>query len=76
MHASAATNLYEQVHSEWNSRIDEVISDYGNESLAEQEPVWHILNAVQHNVRKKPHKISPPASNRTCLKNRTPVVKG
>ncbi|XP_054033847.1 tetraspanin-19 [Dryobates pubescens] len=39
-----------EVHSEWYSRIDEVISDYGNESLAEQEPVWNILNAVQHNM--------------------------
>ncbi|NXG22061.1 CD82 protein, partial [Grallaria varia] len=40
----------EEVHNQWNSRIDEVISEYGNESLAEQEPVWNILNAVQSNV--------------------------
>lgn len=52
--------MYEQVHNQWNNRIDEVISEYGNESLAEQEPVWNILNAVQHNVRKKSHKISQP----------------
>ena len=60
MHISNAINIYEQVHNQWNDRIDEVISEYGNESLAEQEPMWNILNAVQHNVRKKPHKISPP----------------
>ncbi|NXJ45000.1 CD82 protein, partial [Spizaetus tyrannus] len=40
----------EEVHNQWNNRIDEVISEYGNESLAEQEPVWNILNAVQHNM--------------------------
>ncbi|NXL50089.1 CD82 protein, partial [Podilymbus podiceps] len=40
----------EEVHDQWNNRIDEVISEYGNESLAEQEPVWNILNAVQHNM--------------------------
>uniref|UniRef100_A0A8B9LYE8 Tetraspanin 19 n=1 Tax=Accipiter nisus TaxID=211598 RepID=A0A8B9LYE8_9AVES len=40
----------EEVHNQWNNRIDEVISEYGNESLAEQTPVWNILNAVQHNM--------------------------
>ncbi|XP_032855632.1 tetraspanin-19 [Tyto alba] len=40
----------EEVHNQWNNRIDEVISEYGNESLAEQEPVWNVLNAVQHNM--------------------------
>ncbi|NXJ59333.1 CD82 protein, partial [Rostratula benghalensis] len=40
----------EEVHNQWNNRIDEVISEYGNESLAEQEPVWNILNVVQHNM--------------------------
>ncbi|XP_005147974.1 tetraspanin-19 [Melopsittacus undulatus] len=40
----------EEVHNQWNNRIDEVISEYGNKSLAEQEPVWNILNAVQHNM--------------------------
>ncbi|KAK2534909.1 hypothetical protein Q9233_003821 [Columba guinea] len=40
----------EEVHNQWNNRIDEVISEYGNESLAEQEPVWNILNAVQHKM--------------------------
>ncbi|KAM6213911.1 tetraspanin-19 [Sarcoramphus papa] len=40
----------EEVHNQWNDRIDEVISEYGNESLAEQEPMWNILNAVQHNM--------------------------
>ncbi|NXY19428.1 CD82 protein, partial [Atrichornis clamosus] len=40
----------EEVHHQWNNRIDEVISEYGNESLAEQEPVWNILNAMQHNM--------------------------
>ncbi|KAM9247790.1 tetraspanin-19 [Leptosomus discolor] len=40
----------EEVHNQWNNRIDDVISEYGNESLAEQEPVWNILNAVQHNM--------------------------
>ncbi|NXT77382.1 CD82 protein, partial [Zapornia atra] len=40
----------EEVHNQWNNRIDEVISEYGNESLAEQEPVWNILNAVQQNM--------------------------
>ncbi|NXW33591.1 CD82 protein, partial [Phaetusa simplex] len=40
----------EEVHNQWNNRIDEVISEYGNESLAEQEPVWNILNAMQHNM--------------------------
>ncbi|XP_010006353.1 PREDICTED: putative tetraspanin-19 [Chaetura pelagica] len=40
----------EEVHNQWNSRIDDVISEYGNESLAEQEPVWNILNAVQQNM--------------------------
>ncbi|XP_065521116.1 tetraspanin-19 [Lathamus discolor] len=40
----------EEVHNQWNNRIDEVISEYGNKSLAEQEPVWTILNAVQHNM--------------------------
>ncbi|KAM9634871.1 tetraspanin-19 isoform 1-T3 [Morphnus guianensis] len=40
----------EEVHNQWNNRIDEVISEYGNESLAEQEPLWNILNAVQHNM--------------------------
>ncbi|KAM4672148.1 LOW QUALITY PROTEIN: tetraspanin-19 [Amazona ochrocephala] len=39
----------EEVHNQWNNRIDEVISEYGND-LAEQEPVWNILNAVQHNM--------------------------
>ncbi|KAM6094902.1 tetraspanin-19 [Chlamydotis macqueenii] len=39
-----------EVHNQWNNRIDEVISEYGNESLAEQEPVWNILNAVQQNM--------------------------
>lgn len=53
MHLPNAINIYEQVHNQWNNRIDEVISEYGNESLAEQEPVWNILNAVQHKVRKK-----------------------
>ncbi|XP_075604118.1 tetraspanin-19 isoform X2 [Balearica regulorum gibbericeps] len=38
------------VHNQWNNRIDEVISEYGNESLTEQEPVWNILNAVQRNM--------------------------
>ncbi|XP_054668729.1 tetraspanin-19 isoform X3 [Grus americana] len=38
------------VHKQWNNRIDEVISEYGNESLTEREPVWNILNAVQHNM--------------------------
>lgn len=60
MHIQNAINIYEQVHNQWNNRIDEVISEYGNESLAEQEPVWNILNAVQHNVRKNTHKISSP----------------
>ncbi|KAF1623365.1 CD82 antigen, partial [Eudyptes chrysolophus] len=50
MHIQNAINIYEQVHNQWNNRIDEVISEYGNESLAEQEPVWNILNAVQHNM--------------------------
>ncbi|KAM7127275.1 LOW QUALITY PROTEIN: tetraspanin-19 [Ciconia maguari] len=45
-----AINIYEQVHNQWNNRIDEVIFEYRNESLAEQEPVWNILNAVQHNM--------------------------
>ncbi|NXS53065.1 CD82 protein, partial [Brachypteracias leptosomus] len=40
----------EEVHNQWNNRIDEVISEYGNESLVAQEPVWNILNAVQHNM--------------------------
>ncbi|XP_067153292.1 tetraspanin-19 [Apteryx mantelli] len=40
----------EEVHNQWNSRIDEVISEYGNKSLAEKEPMWNILNAVQHNM--------------------------
>nr|XP_009477327.1 PREDICTED: putative tetraspanin-19 [Pelecanus crispus] len=40
----------EEVHHQWNNRTDEVISEYGNESLAEQEPMWNILNAVQHNM--------------------------
>ncbi|XP_054668728.1 tetraspanin-19 isoform X2 [Grus americana] len=40
----------EEVHKQWNNRIDEVISEYGNESLTEREPVWNILNAVQHNM--------------------------
>ncbi|NXK76799.1 CD82 protein, partial [Amazona guildingii] len=40
----------EEVHNQWNNRIDEVISEYGNKSLDEQEPVWNILNAVQHNM--------------------------
>ncbi|KAM9264281.1 tetraspanin-19 [Cariama cristata] len=40
----------DEVHNQWNNRIDEVISEYGNESLAEQEPVWNILNSVQHNM--------------------------
>ncbi|NXY43309.1 CD82 protein, partial [Ceuthmochares aereus] len=40
----------EEVHNQWNNRIDEVISEYGNESLAEQEAVWNILNAVQHDM--------------------------
>ncbi|NWX42122.1 CD82 protein, partial [Steatornis caripensis] len=40
----------EEVHNQWNNRIDEVISEYGNESLAEKEPVWNILNAVQQNM--------------------------
>ncbi|NXC34724.1 CD82 protein, partial [Campylorhamphus procurvoides] len=39
------------VHNQWNNRIDEVISEYGNESLAEQEPVWNILNAMQSNMK-------------------------
>uniref|UniRef100_A0A8C3PXF1 Tetraspanin 19 n=1 Tax=Chrysolophus pictus TaxID=9089 RepID=A0A8C3PXF1_CHRPC len=38
------------VYHQWNNRIDEVISDYGNKSLAEKEPVWNILNAVQQNM--------------------------
>lgn len=54
MHLSNSINIYKQVHNQWNNRIDEVISEYGNKSLAEQEPVWNILNAVQHNVRKNP----------------------
>ncbi|OXB69003.1 hypothetical protein ASZ78_012831, partial [Callipepla squamata] len=41
-----------KVYHQWNNRIDEVISEYGNKSLAEKEPVWNILNAVQQNVRK------------------------
>ncbi|NXK48246.1 CD82 protein, partial [Chauna torquata] len=40
----------EVVHHQWNNRIDEVISEYGNKSLPEKEPVWNILNAVQHNM--------------------------
>ncbi|KAM6321170.1 LOW QUALITY PROTEIN: tetraspanin-19 [Aegotheles albertisi] len=40
----------EEVHSQWNNRIDEVFSEYGNKSLAEQEPVWNVLNSVQHNM--------------------------
>ncbi|NXG29127.1 CD82 protein, partial [Dromaius novaehollandiae] len=40
----------EEVHNQWNNRIDEVISEYGNRSLAEKEPVWNILNAVQHDM--------------------------
>lgn len=74
MHISIAINIYEQVHNQWNNRIDEVISEYGNESLAEQTPVWNILNAVQHNVRKKPHKISPPKilhQTKMCIPIRT-----
>ncbi|XP_066851732.1 tetraspanin-19 isoform X3 [Anser cygnoides] len=39
----------EVVHHQWNTRIDEVISEYGNKSLAEKELEWNILNAVQHN---------------------------
>ncbi|POI24324.1 hypothetical protein CIB84_011926, partial [Bambusicola thoracicus] len=42
----------EVVYHQWNYRIDEVISEYGNKSLAEKEFVWNILNAVQQNVRK------------------------
>ncbi|KFP74118.1 Putative tetraspanin-19, partial [Acanthisitta chloris] len=41
----------EEVYNQWNRRIDEVISEYENESLAEREPVWSILNAVQHNMK-------------------------
>lgn len=61
MHVPNAINIYEQVHHEWNKRIDEVISEYGNKSLAEKELEWNILNAVQHNVRRKKitDKISP-----------------
>ncbi|XP_065597416.1 tetraspanin-19 [Cyrtonyx montezumae] len=40
----------EVVYHQWNNRIDEVISEYGNKSLAEKEPVWNILNAVQQNM--------------------------
>ncbi|NWX07096.1 CD82 protein, partial [Caloenas nicobarica] len=40
----------EEVHNQWNNRIDEVVSEYGNESLAEQEPMWNILNAMQHKM--------------------------
>ncbi|NXW65320.1 CD82 protein, partial [Eurystomus gularis] len=40
----------EEVHNQWNNRIDEVISEFGNESLVAQEPAWNILNAVQHNM--------------------------
>uniref|UniRef100_A0A8B9SFH7 Tetraspanin n=1 Tax=Anas platyrhynchos TaxID=8839 RepID=A0A8B9SFH7_ANAPL len=40
----------EVVHHQWNKRIDEVISEYGNKSLAEKELEWNILNAVQHNM--------------------------
>lgn len=84
MHISNAINIYEQVHNQWNNRIDEVISEYGNESLAEQESVWNILNAVQHNVRKKPHKTSQPKllhqpkmclAIRTYFKKMSPLVK-
>ncbi|NXF69757.1 CD82 protein, partial [Ciccaba nigrolineata] len=50
MHVSNAINISEQVHNQWNNRIDEIISEYGNESLAEQEPAWNILSAVQHNM--------------------------
>ncbi|XP_042745835.1 tetraspanin-19 [Lagopus leucura] len=41
----------EVVYHQWNNRIDEVISDYGNKSLAEKEPVWNILNAMQQNMK-------------------------
>ncbi|NXP11951.1 CD82 protein, partial [Thinocorus orbignyianus] len=41
----------EEVYNQWKNRLDEVVSEYGNESLAEQEPVWNILNAVQHNMK-------------------------
>ncbi|NXX53382.1 CD82 protein, partial [Scopus umbretta] len=44
------------VHDQWNNRIDEVISEYRNGSLAEQEPMWNILNAAQHNAEKNPTK--------------------
>ncbi|XP_015138940.3 tetraspanin-19 isoform X1 [Gallus gallus] len=40
----------EVVYHQWNNRIDEVISEYGNKSLAEKEPVWNILNSVQQNM--------------------------
>ncbi|XP_040400714.1 tetraspanin-19 [Cygnus olor] len=40
----------EVVHHQWNNRIDEVISEYGNKSLVEKELEWNILNAVQHNM--------------------------
>lgn len=72
MHISIAINIYEQVHNQWNNRIDEVISEYGNESLPEQEPAWNILNAVQHNVRKKnPQNITTKntASNKNVYTN-------
>ncbi|NWJ11286.1 CD82 protein, partial [Crypturellus undulatus] len=42
-------NIYGQAHNQWNNRINDVISEYGNKSLAE-EPVWNILNAEQHNM--------------------------
>ncbi|NXD72258.1 CD82 protein, partial [Eolophus roseicapillus] len=40
----------EEVHNQWNNRTDEVISEYGNRSLAKQKPVWNILDAMQHNM--------------------------
>uniref|UniRef100_A0A8B9BY86 Tetraspanin n=2 Tax=Anser brachyrhynchus TaxID=132585 RepID=A0A8B9BY86_9AVES len=43
-------SLLVTVHHQWNTRIDEVISEYGNKSLAEKELEWNILNAVQHNM--------------------------
>ncbi|NXN03047.1 CD82 protein, partial [Sylvia borin] len=40
----------EEVHNQWNNRIDDVISEYRNESPTEQNSVWSLLNAMQHNI--------------------------
>ncbi|NXP38676.1 CD82 protein, partial [Leiothrix lutea] len=40
----------EEVHNQWNNKIDDFISEYRSESLTEQESVWNILNAMQQNM--------------------------